>query len=91
MIAIASMVALVDQPELEKQSSIVKCHLYYSLDVTLNGEVSKGWGGLSQMGLQVGNISALLSEAGIAATSNFGPSTIQTDFASLREQNNNIF
>ena len=69
------MVGLADQPELEKQSSIVKCHLYYSLDVVLNGEVSKGWGGLAQMGLQVGNISALLTAAGASAASSFGSSS----------------
>jgi hypothetical protein len=44
------------------------------------------------MGLQVGNISALLSDAGAAATSSFGPSNdIYTNFASLRQQNNNIY
>lgn len=91
-IAVASMVGLAEQPELEQQSSRVKCHLFYSLDVALNGEVAKGWGGLAQMGLQVGNISALLTASGAAAASSFGSSnSIQADFASLREQNNNIY
>lgn len=79
------MVGLAAQPELEQQSSIVKCHLYYSLDVVLNGEAAKGWGGLAQMGLQVSNISALLIASGAAAASSFGASsTIEADFASLR-------
>jgi hypothetical protein len=65
------MVGLAEQPELQQQSSLVKCHMYYSLDIALNGEVSKGWGGLAQMGLQVGNISELLTASGDAALSSF--------------------
>jgi len=40
-----------------------KCSLYNGLDITLNGDFNKNWGGFSTLKNQVGNISSLLTTA----------------------------
>jgi hypothetical protein len=50
-------------PEFSTQMKYTQCSLYNGLDVTLNGDTSKNWGGFATLKNQVGNISSLLTTA----------------------------
>lgn len=54
---------------LTKDMKMVKCALFYSLDVALNGDSVSKWGGFGQIQSQVGNITALLNSTAIAINS----------------------
>lgn len=71
---------------------MVKCSLYYSLDIALNGDVSSNWGGFTQFSSQMSNITAQLTNAGTAITSTFGSSnSLSSKQQALRQQNINIY
>jgi hypothetical protein len=79
-------------PSLDEDAKMIKCSMYYSLDVAMNGDVNSNWGGFVQFATQMGNISSQLSTVGAAITASFGVSNnLTAGLASLRQQNINIY
>jgi len=47
---------------------MIKCGLFYSLDVALNGDQENNWGGFSRVQSQIQNISGQLGSAAATIT-----------------------
>ena len=48
---------------------MVKCSMYYSLDVATNGEQTSSWGGFGQVQSQLSSISGLLTSTAATVSS----------------------
>jgi hypothetical protein len=69
-----------------------KCSLYTTLDVAINGDQSKNWGGFSSLKNQVGNISALLNTASSQVTTNLANNDwLSDDMFTLKKTNLNLY
>jgi hypothetical protein len=60
---VLSIVIFTTIPVFATQMEYTSCSLYNGLDVTLNGDTAKNWGGFATLKNQVGNISSLLTTA----------------------------
>jgi len=58
-ILICTIVIFSSFTTLRQDVEMVKCGMYYSLDVTTNGEQSMNWGGFGQVQSQLESISGL--------------------------------
>ena len=71
---------------------MVKCSLYYTFDVTANGNQSTNWGGFAQIQSQIGNITWLLNSTANASNTQFSNSAwITTDFKAMQNMNLNLY
>ena len=58
----------------------------------MNGDLTNGWGGFSQLTDQIGNISSQLNTANTAINSDLSNKDwLSTDFNSLKQQNINLY
>lgn len=48
---------------------MIKCSMYYSLDVASNGDQGKSWGGFGQVQTQLSSITGLISTTASEANS----------------------
>ena len=60
-IVIATIVVFSSFTTLKSDVDMVKCSMYYSLDVATNGEQSKSWGGFGQVQSQLSSVSGMLN------------------------------
>lgn len=91
-ITITAVVGFAFFPALQKDIKMTKCALYYSIDVAVNGDLDKGWGGFTQLASQIGNISSQLSTASTAASANISNSDwLMSDFTALKQANINLY
>jgi hypothetical protein len=60
---ITTIVAFTSFPSLQTAISNTKCSIFYSLDVSINGDQSSSWGGFTNVQAKVYNISTLLGQA----------------------------
>jgi hypothetical protein len=71
---------------------MVKCSLYYTFDVTANGNQSTNWGGFAQIQSQIGNITGLLNSTANSSNTQFSNSTwITTDYKAMQNMNLNLY
>lgn len=54
---------------LQQDLKMIKCGIYYGIDVAVNGDQSNGWGGFGQIQGQISNVTALLTSAAAAVNS----------------------
>jgi len=71
---------------------MVKCSLYYTFDVTANGNQSTNWGGFAQIQGQIANITGLLNSTANSSNTQFSNSFwITTDFKAMQNMNLNLY
>ncbi len=54
---------------LRNDLNMIKCSMYYSLDVASNGDQGKSWGGFGQVQTQLSSITGLISTTASEANS----------------------
>lgn len=87
-LAVATFTSL---PALQTSAANVKCGMYSTLDVALNGD-GVLWGGFQKLKDQLGNISSALTSAQTAINNYFGDNTwLVTDTQNLLNGNLNLF
>lgn len=59
----AGIVSFTAIPNMKTYVEYTKCSIYYTLDISLNGDVDNGWGGFVELKNKIGNISSLLDSA----------------------------
>lgn len=67
-ILVTTIVVFSSFSTINKDIEMVKCGLFYSLDVALNGDQENNWGGFSRVQSQIQNISGQLGAAASTIT-----------------------
>ena len=71
---------------------MTKCGIYYSLDITANGNQSTNWGGFAQVQSQISNITSLLNSTATTTTSQLSNNTWITDgYLTMENMNLNLY
>ena len=68
-ILICSIIIFSSFTTLRKDVEMVKCGMYYSLDVTTNGDQTNNWGGFGQVQSQLESIAALVESTATTVNS----------------------
>lgn len=68
-ILIATIIVFSSFTTLKSDIEIVKCSLYYSLDIASNGEQTKNWGGFGQVQSQLSSIAGLINSTATTVSS----------------------
>lgn len=68
-IVICTIVVFSSFTILKKDVEMVKCGLYYSIDVATNGEQTQNWGGFGQVQSQLSSISGLVDSTATTVSS----------------------
>lgn len=71
---------------------MAKCGLYYTLDITGNGNQSTNWGGFAQIQSQISNITSLLNATAVTVTSQLSNNSWITDgYLTMENMNLNLY
>ena len=54
------IVSFTTIPSMKSYLSYTKCTIYNLIDIGINGDINKGWGGFLDLKYKIGNISSLL-------------------------------
>ena len=83
-IVICTVVVFSSFTTLRSDIEMVECGMYYSVDISTNGEQSKSWGGFGQVQSQLSSISGLVdSTAATVSSSLSGNDWIRNGFVSI--------
>ena len=68
-VLVATIVVFSSFALLQEDLKMIKCGLYYGLDVAVNGDQTSNWGGFGQIQNQISNVTALLNSSAAAVNS----------------------
>jgi hypothetical protein len=58
------IVSFTTIPSMKSYLSYTKCTIYNLIDIGINGDINKGWGGFLDLKYKIGNITSLLDSTG---------------------------
>lgn len=91
-ISVIVVIAFTTLPGLKTQADYTKCGIYRALDESLNGDSTTGWGGITNLRYQLGNISSSLDSAVTSINSYFTNNAwLVTDLSNQQLTNVNFF
>lgn len=90
MIFSAGIVSFTAIPQMKVYIEYTKCAMYNLIDVGLNGELDRGWGGFQSLRDKIGNISSLLDSAGTQIGTYFNANDENLLSTMLQMKNKNI-
>lgn len=91
-ISVIVVIAFTTLPGLKTQADYTKCGIYRTLDDSLNGDTTTGWGGITSLRYQLGNISSSLDSAVTSINSYFTNNDwLVTDLANQQLTNIDFF
>lgn len=91
-IALIVVIAFTTLPGLKTQADYTKCGIYRTLDDSVNGDSVSGWGGITNLKNQLGNISSSLDSAVTSINTYFTNNDwLVTDLSNQQLTNINLY
>ncbi len=91
-VVIATIVVFSSFSLLRQDLKMLKCSLYYALDVATNGDQTSNWGGFGQVQSQVSSITSLLNSTATAVSTQLsGNNWITSEYINMQNLNLDIW